>query len=512
MKPYLVTTAIPYVNAKPHIGFALELILADVIARHQRLRGRDVHFSTGTDENSLKNVRAAESAGIPTAELVERNATAFEGLRTTLDLSFDQFIRTSADPRHRPGVERLWEACRERGDIERRTYRGLYCVGCEQFYTENELDDGRCREHGTPAEVIEEDNDFFLLSRYQTQLLELLESGALHVTPEHYRNEVLALVRGGLVDFSISRSSERARGWGIPVPGDDDQVVYVWFDALGNYITALDYAEDGDAYERYWEGDGDRVHVLGKGITRFHAVYWPAILLSAGLPLPTHIAVHGYLTVDGTKIGKSLGNAIDPATIVEACGVDPLRYFLCRHVRTGRDGDFTLERVWRSRDTELADLLGNLLRRTLTLISKYCGGRIPEASAPSAFADVAQEVRGRVEAAFDALRPDDALDAVWTLVEIANKSIVERAPWALAKKHDAASKALLHTCLYEYAELLRLIAFHLQPFVPGTAAAIFGQLGCDAHDAWTDGATWGALPPGTEIRPGPVLFPKAGTH
>ena len=215
MNPYFITTAIPYVNATPHIGFALELILADVIARHQRQRGRDVRFLTGTDENSLKNVRAAEAAGIPTATLVEQNAAAFASLRDTLDLSFDDFIRTSADPRHRAGVETLWKACRERGDIERRTYRGLYCVGCEQFYTEDELDDGACREHGTPAEVVEEENDFFLLSRYEAQLLELLESGALKVTPAHYRNEVLALVRSGLVDFSISRSSSRARGWGF---------------------------------------------------------------------------------------------------------------------------------------------------------------------------------------------------------------------------------------------------------------------------------------------------------
>jgi methionyl-tRNA synthetase len=512
MKPYFVTTAIPYVNAEPHIGFALELILADVLARHQRQRGRDVYFLTGTDENSLKNVRAAEALGLSTPTLVERNAAAFESLRTTLGLSFDDFIRTSADPRHSAGVEKLWNACRERGDIERRTYRGLYCVGCEQFYTDDELDDGVCPEHGTPAEVVEEDNDFFLLSRYQGQLLERLESGSLKITPSHYRNEVLALVRSGLVDFSISRSSARARGWGIPVPGDDDQVVYVWFDALGNYVTALDYAVGGDRYERFWAGEGDRVHVLGKGITRFHAVYWPAILLSAGLPLPTHIAVHGYLTVDGRKIGKSLGNAIDPRAIVGACGVDPVRYFLCRHVRTGRDGDFTLERVQRARDTELADLVGNLLRRTITLISKYSDGRIPAAAAPSPFDRLAAEVRSRVETAFDAIRPDEALDAIWTLVETANKSIVERAPWSLAKRSDETSQALLRTTLYEQSELLRLIAFHLQPFTPTTANAILDQLGCDAAYSWCDGVTWGALAPGTLVRPGSVLFPKPSTH
>lgn len=499
--PYFITTAIPYVNAAPHIGFAMELVLADVLARHQRLRGRDVRFLTGTDENSLKNVQAAEAEGLSTAALVERNAAAFEGLRETLNLSFDDFIRTSAQPRHRVGAEALWRACAARGDIYKRPYRGLYCVGCEQFYAEADLEDGRCPEHDTRPELVEEENWFFRLSRYEPQLREFLESGTLRVVPEQHRNEALTLVRGGLLDFSISRSSARARGWGVPVPGDPSQVMYVWFDALGNYITALGYGGNASLLERYWTHGVDRVHVLGKGITRFHAVYWPAILLSAGLTLPTAIAVHGYLTAEGRKIGKSLGNAIDPSAIVRSCGVDPVRYFLCRHIRAGRDGDSSLARVIQVRDTELADLLGNLLRRTTTMIERYCDGRVPSPSPDSPLAALSDHVRERAEAAFDALRPDEALDAVWSLVEAANRFVVERAPW---KDTD-----LRTATLYDLAEVLRIVAVHLQPFTPETAREILQQLGDSGPTDWNTGTRWGALAAGTQVTPGGVLFPKS---
>jgi methionyl-tRNA synthetase len=502
------------------IGFAMELILADALARFARLRGGDVHLLTGSDENSLKNVRAAEAEGVATAALVDRNAAAFRDLQGALGLSFDDFIRTSAEPRHRAGATALWRACAARGDIYRRSYSGRYCVGCEAFLQDGELADGdRCPEHGTVAEIVEEENYFFRLSRYADALREVLASGALRVAPAHYADELLALVDGGLEDFSISRSAARARGWGIPVPDDPEQVMYVWFDALGNYITALDYAARGPDFERYWLNSQERIHVIGKGITRFHAIYWPAILLSAGLPLPTAIAVHGYLTVDGRKIGKSLGNAIDPEALAERCGVDPLRWLLCRHVRSGRDADFSVERLAAVNDGELADQLGNLLQRTVAMIRRYYDGRVPAPVGDlgeSPLASVAAEVTAEVTAAVDDLRLDDAFAAAWSLVELANKHATERAPWRLAKRRDApANEAALATTLYELAEALRLAAVLLGPAIPRASATILGRLGVAADGeagsaAWSERTRFGALAPGSAVVDGPPLFPKLG--
>jgi methionyl-tRNA synthetase len=507
--PYYVTSAIPYVNARPHVGFAMELVLADVLARHHRQRGRDVRYLTGSDENSLKNVHAAEAEGIATAALVERNAEAYRALRSVLDLSWDDFIRTSADPRHRSGVEQLWRACAAAGDVYKRPYRGLYCVGCEQFWAEADLRDGKCPEHGSPPELIEEENWFFRLSRHAPRIMAAIESNELVIAPAHHRNEILAFVRGGLEDFSISRSARRARGWGIPVPGDPEQVMYVWFDALGNYVSALDGALRG----RFWSDAGDRVHVLGKGITRFHAVYWPAILASAGLPWPSAVAVHGYLTVEGRKIGKSLGNAIDPEAIVEEHGIDAVRWFLCRHVRFGRDGDFAVARLRAARDAELADQLGNLLHRTVAMIVRWCDGCVPvPGDGPQPLHALATDVRIRVEDAFAELRLDDALAAAWSIVEAANAFVVEQAPWSLAKQRgDEGALRRLHTTLYDLAEGLRLAAVHLAPFIPGTAAKIADQLGLapSRGSPWPESTAWGGLPPGTRVRPGPPIFPKA---
>ena len=302
-----ITTTIPYVNARPHIGHALELVQADVLARYHRGRGDAVRFQAGTDDNSLKNVLAAGAAGVGVREFVDRNAEAFGALGGALSLSVDDFIRTSRDPRHRPGVEAFWRACS--GDLYRQQYTGLYCTGCEQFYRPAELRDGRCPEHGTEPEQVSEENWFFRLSRYAAPLREAITSGRLRIEPAGRRNEVLALIDGGLADFSVSRPAGRAGGWGIPVPGDPAQVVYVWFDALCNYVTALGYGQDGpargEAYRRWWAGAGNRVHLLGKGVLRFHAVYWPAMLLASGQQLPTGIFVHDYLTAAGRKISKS---------------------------------------------------------------------------------------------------------------------------------------------------------------------------------------------------------------
>jgi len=357
---YLSTT-IPYVNARAHIGHALELVQADVLARHHRRLGEQVRFQSGTDDNSLKNVLAAEAAGYTTQELVTVNGRAFAELAGPLALSWDDFIHTSTDPRHRPGVERLWRASAERGDLYLRDYEGLYCVGCEQFYKPSELDDGRCPEHGTRPDVVAERNWFFRLSRYAAELRELIESGRLRIQPAARRNEVLGFLAAGLEDISISRSIDRARGWGIPVPGDPSQVIYVWWDALGNYITALGYGTGAEDYQRWWAGADRRVHLVGKGVLRFHAVYWPAILLSAGEPLPTEIVVHDYLTAGGRKISKSAGaDLADPVAVTGEYGTDAVRWWLLREVPRVGDADFTTQRLVDRANQDLANGLGNL--------------------------------------------------------------------------------------------------------------------------------------------------------
>jgi len=388
-----ITTTIPYVNARPHLGFALELVQADVLARYRRSIGEDVRFQAGTDDNSLKNVLAAEAAGVGVQEFVDASAAAFTGLARPLSLSVDDVIRTSSDPRHAAGVERLRRACAASGDLYRKHYEGLYCVGCEQFYTAAELEGGRCPDHGTVPERVSEENWFFRLSRYAGQLRALIADGAIRVEPAGRRNEVLGLIDGGLEDFSASRSTERARGWGIPVPGDPGQVIYVWWDALGNYLTAPEYAVGGENLSRWWTGAARRIHLLGKGVLRFHAVYWPAMLLSAGEALPTDIVVHGYLTENGRKISKSSGATVDPHDLAGHYGVDAVRWWLLREVARGADADFTVDRLVSRANDELANGFGNLVNRVVTMIHRYRGGRVPAATAtPPAAAALGQAI------------------------------------------------------------------------------------------------------------------------
>jgi methionyl-tRNA synthetase len=509
-----LTTAIPYVNAAPHIGFALEMVQADALARFYRLSGEDVRFQAGTDENSIKNVQAADLAGVPVAELVQRNAARFFALKDALDLSFDDFIRTSADARHRPGVERLWRACAGSGDIYKRAYSGLYCTGCEQFYKPEELQQGRCPEHSTAPERVDEENWFFRLSRYEDQLRRLYARDEIEIVPQARRNEVLAWIEGGLEDLSISRSAVRAQGWGIPVPGDPDQVIYVWFDALGNYITALGYGTDEALLSRYWTKAHAREHVIGKGISRFHAVYWPAMLLSAGLPVPTRILVHGYVTVEGRKIGKSAGNAIDPVPLAAAFGADTLRYYLLRHVRSTGDGDFSQERFRRAYESELAGQLGNLAHRVLTVIENDCGGLVPAPpdghleddrlihSAAGLPAIVAGHLRA---CAFDR-----ALDAIWAFIADANRYVTEEAPWAVAKRAASAQDpeaaaawtAKLNGSLFSLAAALQTVADCIAPLLPGTSRRLVEKLGTAGNKAATNALT------GCRVQKGLPLFPK----
>jgi methionyl-tRNA synthetase len=502
---YLSTT-IPYVNGRPHVGHALELVQADVLARHHRRIGDQVRLQSGTDDNSLKNVLAAEQEGVSTRELVNRNAGIFAGLREHLSLSFDDFIRTSSDPRHRPGVERLWRACAARGDLYRRDYEGLYCVGCEQFYAEDELVDGSCPEHGTRPQLIAERNWFFRLSRYADRLRAEITSGRLRIEPASRRNEVLGFLDGGLTDFSVSRSVERARGWGIGVPGDPSQVIYVWWDALGNYITALGYGARGaraSDYQRWWVEANRRVHLVGKGVLRFHAVYWPAILLSAGAPLPTEIVVHDYLTVDGSKISKSAPAAqqesSDPIALVHEFGVDALRWWLLREVPRTGDTDFTVDKLIARANQDLANGIGNLVSRVSALAHAYRNGAVrscrrPQGTSrwlaaahdggtlgqdwPADAAALADTIERTPDAVRSALARSDfraAAAAVVDIVEQANRYIEAAEPWHLGRAQragDASAGQRLDQVLGALVAACQVLAAEIWPFLPDLAARV----------------------------------------
>ncbi|SDT14329.1 methionine--tRNA ligase [Actinoplanes derwentensis] len=466
---FYITTAIPYVNAAPHLGHALELVQADVLARHRRSRGQRVRFLTGTDDNALKNVAAARAAGVDTATFVAGNSARFAGLREPLALSFDDFIATSTDVRHAAGVRRLWQQCAEAGDFYQRSYTGLYCTGCEQFRS-----DSRCPEHGRELERVQESNWFFRLSRHQNRLLRVLESGQVRIVPDARRNEVLAFVRAGLADFSVSRPATRAAGWGVSVPGDPTQVVYVWWDALASYVTALGYGDD-PAYRKWWIDAAERVHVIGKGIVRFHAVHWLALLLSARQPLPTTILVHDYLTADGVKLSKSSGNTVDPVELAERYGTDALRWWLLREVPPVGDTDFTVDRLVHCADRDLANALGNLVHRTLSLVHKYRAGRVPLVSGTCA------GLPARIDRALDAYDFRAATTAIGDVVDDANRLVDAEQPWRLARAGDTAR---LDGVLGGLVDTCRVLAGELRPFIPDGAERLRRQLGHGTQVGW----------------------------
>jgi methionyl-tRNA synthetase len=443
---FYVTTAIAYVNAEPHLGYALELVQADVLARHRRLRGQPVRFLTGTDDNAQKNVTAARAAGVDVREFVEANTERFLALREPLDLSYDDFIRTSVDPRHSAGVEKLWRASAERGDFYRKSYEGLYCAGCEAFVTEP-----ICPEHGTVPELVREENWFFRLSNYTDRLLHALEHD-IRIEPAARRNEVLSFVRSGLDDISVSRPAARSNGWGLPVPDDPSQVIYVWWDALANYVTALD-----TGFDEWWR-NGETVHVIGKGIVRFHAVYWPALLLSAGLPLPKTIFVHDYLTAGGAKISKSSGAKVSPVDLVGHYGADAVRWWLLREPARLGDTDFTDERLIDRSDTELANGVGNLFNRVRGL----AGGSIPEGPPI--------DLASKVDAALADFDFRAATGAVVAAVDEANRLIETSRPWELrgAKRSEV---------LAQLGGACRTIAHELTPFLPSGATRVLSARG-----------------------------------
>ncbi len=510
MKNFYITTAIPFVNARPHVGFAQEIIQTDALARYYRLFGRDVRFLTGSDENALKNVQTAEKEGITPAELVARNAKFFADMHDYLSLSNDDFIRTSSEQRHRRGAEKLWTACFNNGDIYKKRYQGLYCVGCEKFYVPDELVDGKCPDHDTVPDMIEEENYIFRLSKYQGKLERLIESDTYQVVPKFRKNEVLTFIRSGLQDFSVSRPVQRARGWGIPVPGDPTQVIYVWFDALSNYINALDYADEGDLYTKYWAECPERVHVIGKDIIRFHAVYWPAMLMSAKVPLPHRLLTHGFITIEGQKISKSLGNVINPEALSGKYGTDQLRYFLLSEISTTSDGDFSYARMEQRINSDLANDYGNLASRVFKMMESYCQGTIPMAGKIEGLDEelknkasaLGEKVRSQVEQ-FDL---NQAIVSVMELVKLSNRYVESNAPWKLFKDGD---QERIGTVLYNAAETLRIASVLLSPVMPGKCRELLAKLGVEEKDiSLAKALEWGLLKSGHKTSAGEPLFPR----
>ena len=495
---FYLTTAIPYVNAAPHLGHALEFVQTDAIARYQKVQGKELRLVTGSDENSLKNVHAAEAEGIGTDALCARNAAIFRKMADEVGLVYTSFTRTSDRKLHLPGVERLWKLCDKSGDIYKKKYRGLYCVGCESFYEESELPNGVCPEHNKKPEEIEEENYFFKLSKYGKKLEALIESDELLILPETRKNEVLAFVRGGLKDFSVSRSQERAKGWGVPVPGDPSQIMYVWFDALGTYITGIGYGTDEKEFAKFWPAD---VHVIGKGILRFHAVYWPAMLLSAGLKLPKRVFVHGYITAEGQKMSKSLGNIIDPFKLFEKFGVDPIRYCLLGGVPTFSDGDFSEKELVARNNNELVANLGNFAYRTQKLIEKFYANEIPSAKLDAddeAQLAKTEEYAKKISVEMDKYELRRGLELLMELSSSFNKYLSDREPW----KNEAKRAQTL----YVSSRGLSALAILSEPFLPFTAEKMRKALEIKKVE-WKD-AGKELLKPGMKLNPPEQLFKK----
>lgn len=458
MAKFYLTSAIPYVNAAPHIGHAQEFVYSDVIKRYHKLLGEDVRYLCGADENALKIVQAAERANMDPQKFADIHQKEFLDLAALLNVQFDVWQRGSDRSHHFPSSQKLWELCKK--DIYKKAYEGLYCVGCEQFYTPDELDaHGECFEHpGKKLETVKEENYFFKLSNYQNFIEQLLENNELAVYPEFRKNEALGFVKKGLEDFSISRTKERAKGWGVPVPGDPDQIMYVWFDALNIYQTGIGYGWDANLYEAWAPQD---VMVIGKGITRFHAIYWPAILESAHLKLPKKLFIHGYMTVDGAKMSKTIGNVVDPVTVLKKYGTDAVRYYLTREIPAYNDGDYSERRFKEVYNADLANGFGNLVARVARVASKVT---LPEPEIIT-FEEIAPD---DYREALDQFRFNDALGIIWKKIKETDQLIDEKQPWKLEGKP-------LTDCITDVVPLVRQIAMLLQPFLPETSDKVLTQ-------------------------------------
>ena len=508
-KKFYITTPIYYVNAHPHIGHTYTTIACDTIARRHRMLGDDTWFLTGTDEHGQKIERAAQAAGKTPQQFTDEISAEFRALWDRMGLSYDDFIRTTS-PRHQHGVQALWRKIRDNGYIYKGTYTGQYCV-FDELYVDAVGPGAPCPDCGRPTETVHEENYYFKLSAFQDQLIRLYTEQPDFIRPEARRNEVLSFVRGGLRDLSISRSTF---SWGIPVPDDPKHIVYVWLDALANYITALGYgSDDPSKFKKYWPAD---VHMIGKEIVRFHCVYWPAFLLAAGLPLPKGITAHGWLLFEESKMSKSRGNIVRAETIIDVLSADALRYFLLREVVFGQDGSFSFDALVQRYNSDLANGLGNLASRTLTMITRYFKGEVPypsqasQTTADAAIVEAARKTIAEFGALFDQYQFSRALEIAWTLVAAVDKYIVENEPWALDEKKDEDSRSRLATVLYTSAEALRIVTALAHPVMPDSTAKIWAQLGLgDIRKFDLATLQWGQLRLGTKLGEVQAVFPRA---
>lgn len=469
MSKFYLTTAIPYVNGKPHIGHTLEYFQADTIRKYRQILNDETLLLSGADENALKNVQAAKKESIPTQEYLDKYAKVWQDTYELVGVHLDVFQRGSDSKKHWPGVQKLWDLCFKNGDIYKKSYQGWYCVGCESFKREKELVNGLCPLHQKPPEKVEEENYFFKLSKYQDQLVWLIESNTLRILPENKRAEALSFITSGLEDFSISRSNTRAQGVGVPVPGDDRQKVYVWFDALAIYMTGIGFGWDEELWKKWWPAD---LHIIGKDINRFHTAYWPAMLLSAHIPLPKEILIHGFVNAKGgEKFSKSLGNAPDPKEFIEKYGLEPLRYFLLSQTPIESDSEFTPDRFEEVYNADLANGLGNVVARVAKLCetARYTH-MTPQAKASGHLLSVEQ-----YSEALASYRFNDALAFIWNKISALDKYINNEKPWELLKSQQESNQAKLKSVLSHSVDQIQEIAGLLEPFLPQTAVIIEEQ-------------------------------------